>query len=75
MNAASHTRVRRGRLIGAGLVLLAASVPGIFNVLAKDHVSTAEGIWAWVSLLAFVVAVVGLLAVAALVVRDLAKRA
>jgi hypothetical protein len=73
VSAASHNRVRKGRLVGAGLLLLVASLPGILNVLAKDHVSTAEGAWAWLSLLAFLVAVVGLLALAALTVRDLAR--
>jgi len=50
-------------------LLLAASVPGILNVLAKDHVSTAEGIIAWVSAVAFVVAVLGLVVLLALSLR------
>jgi hypothetical protein len=53
--------VRSGRLILAALVLLVASVPGILNVLAKDHVSTAEGVVAWLSAAVFVASALALL--------------
>jgi hypothetical protein len=43
------------------LLLLAASLPGILNVVAKDHVSTTEGIIALISVVAFGVAVITLL--------------
>jgi hypothetical protein len=43
------------------LVVLAACVPGILNVVAKDQVSTAEGVVAWISAVGFVVALLALL--------------
>jgi hypothetical protein len=52
---------RRRNVVALALLLLAASLPGILNVLAKDHVSTTEGIVAWISVVAFVVAIITLL--------------
>jgi hypothetical protein len=61
---------RRRRLVLLDLVALAASVPGILNVVAKDQVSTAEGVLAWISALVFLVSLLGLLALVALTIRD-----
>ena len=66
--------MRLRNLIVLNLVLLAACVPGIFNVLAKDHVSTAEGVVALVSAGGFVVFLVCLVVLLAVSVRRLAKR-
>jgi hypothetical protein len=52
---------RRRNLAALALLLLAASLPGILNVVAKDHVSTTEGIIAWISVVAFGVAIITLL--------------
>jgi len=52
---------RRRNVVALALLLLAASLPGILNVLAKDHVSTTEGIVAWVSVVAFGAAVITLM--------------
>ena len=57
------------------LVVLAACVPGILNVVAKDQVSTTEGVVAWISAAGFVVAVLALLVLAAVgVLRKLPSR-
>lgn len=57
------------------LVVLAACVPGILNVVAKDQVSTAEGVIAWISAVGFVVALLALLVLAAVgVLRKLPSR-
>jgi hypothetical protein len=61
---------RRRRLVLLDLVVLAASVPGILNVVAKDRVSTAEGVVAWISALVLLVSLLGLLALVALTIRD-----
>ena len=66
--------MRLRTLIVLDLVLLAACVPGIFNVLAKDRVSTAEGVVAWISAAGFVVFLLALLVLLAVSVRRLAKR-
>ena len=66
--------MRLRNLIVLNLVLLAACVPGIFNVLAKDQVSTAEGVIAWISAAGFVVFLLALLVLLAVSVRRLAKR-
>ena len=44
------------------LVVLVACVPGILNVVAKDQVSTTEGVVAWISAMGFLVALLALLA-------------
>ena len=41
--------MRLRNLIALDLVLVALCIPGILNVVAKDHVSTAEGVIALVS--------------------------
>jgi hypothetical protein len=46
------------------LVVLAACVPGMLNVAAKDQVSTAEAVIAWISAAGFVVALLALLVLA-----------
>jgi hypothetical protein len=46
------------------LVVLAACVPGILNVVAKDQVSTTEGVIAVISPAVFVVALLVLLVLA-----------
>jgi hypothetical protein len=66
---------RRRRLVLIDLAALAASIPGILNVVAKDQVSTAEGVVAWISAGVFVVSLLGLLALAALTIRDVLRRA
>ena len=43
------------------LVVLVACVPGILNVVAKDQVSTTEGVVAWISAMGFLVALLALL--------------
>jgi hypothetical protein len=56
------------KLIALDLLLLALRIPGVFNVLAKDHVSTAEGVIALVSgagLILFLLVLLVLLAVGA----------
>jgi uncharacterized membrane protein YhaH (DUF805 family) len=66
--------IGRTRAVAASaLILLVASVPGILNVIAKDRVSTAEGVIAWISLVAFVAAVVTLIALAGIGVRRFTK--
>ena len=49
-------------LVVIDVLVLAASVVGILSQIAKDHPSTAEGAVWLVSLAAFALAVVGLLA-------------
>jgi hypothetical protein len=61
--------VRLRNLIALDVVLFAACVPGIFNVLAKDHVSRVEGVIAWVSAAGLILSVLGLLVLLALGVR------
>jgi hypothetical protein len=61
---------RRRRLVLIDLVALAAAVPGILNVVAKDHVSTAEGVLAWISAVVLVGSLLGLVALVALTIRD-----
>jgi uncharacterized membrane protein YhaH (DUF805 family) len=63
--------MRLRRLVLIDLALLLVSLPGLLNVVAKDHVSTAEGVIAWISILALVVSLLGLLALVALGVRRL----
>jgi hypothetical protein len=64
------SRSRRLRhLVLLDLVLLAACVPGIFNVLAKDRASTAEGVVAWASAVGFVLLLVVLLVLIGVGVR------
>src|SRR3954451_721830 len=59
-----RSRIRRTRnLVALDLLLLAASVPGVLNVVAKDRVSTTEGVLACVSAVAFVVAAGGLVVI------------
>jgi len=65
---------RRARLLLIDLVALAASVPGILNVVAKDQVSTTEGVIAWISAAVFVVSLLGLLVLAALTIGDALRR-
>jgi hypothetical protein len=62
------------RLLVFDLVLLVASLPGVVNVLAKDHVSTAEGVIAWISLIALVVSLFGLALLVVRAVRALVRR-
>jgi hypothetical protein len=52
---------RRRNVVALALLLLAASLPGILNVLGKDHASTTEGIVAWISVVAFGVAIIALM--------------
>ena len=42
-------------------------------MLAKDHPSTTDGVIAWISLVAFMVAVITLIALAAIRLRRFAK--
>ena len=65
--------MRLRNLIVLDLVLLAACVPGIFNVLAKDHVSTAEGLIAWISAVGLAVSLLALLVLLALGIRRFGK--
>jgi hypothetical protein len=65
--------MRLRTLIVLDLVLLAACVPGIFNVLAKDQVSTAEGVVAWISAAGFVVFMLALFVLLAVGLRRLVK--
>jgi hypothetical protein len=65
--------MRLRNLVVLDLVLLAVCVPGIFNVLAKDHVSTAEGVVALVSAAGLVAFLVALLVLLAVSVRRLVK--
>ena len=65
--------MRLRNLVVLDLVLLAVCVPGIFNVLAKDHVSTAEGVVALVSAAGLVAFLVALLVLLAVSVRRLAR--
>lgn len=51
----------RRNVVLLALLLLAASLPGILNVVAKDHVSTTEGVIAWISVVMFGSAVIALL--------------
>ena len=66
-------RVRN--LILLDLALIAACVPGTFNVLAKDHVSTTEGVVAWASAIAFVLLALGLVVLIGVAARRFARRA
>ena len=61
--------MRLRNLIALDLVLLAACVSGIFNVVAKDHVSTVEGAIAWVPAAGLIVSALALLVLLALGVR------
>jgi hypothetical protein len=70
---ARSDRRRVGKLILLDLALVAACVPGIFNVLAKDHVSTTEGVIAWVSAVGFVVFVGALLVLIGIGLRRFAN--
>jgi hypothetical protein len=65
---------RRRNLVALDLVLLVASLPGIVNALAKDHVSTAEGVIAWISAVLFLVAVLGFVVLLAVGLRRFADR-
>ena len=65
--------MRLRNLVVLDLVLLAVCVPGVFNVLAKDHVSTAEGVVALVSAAGLVAFLVALLVLLAVSVRRLVK--
>jgi len=68
------TPIRRTRsVVALAVLLLLASVPGLLNVAAKDHPSTAEGVIALVSLAVFAVAVITLIAVAAIRLLRLAN--
>ena len=68
--------MRRRNVLLLDLVVLAACVPGILNVVAKDRVSTAEGVVAWISAVGFVVALLALLVLGVLgVVRLFRGRA
>jgi hypothetical protein len=74
--AGARNAPRRVRnLILLDLALIAACVPGIFNVLAKDHVSTTEGVVAWVSAIAFVLLALGLVVLIGVAARRFARRA
>ena len=66
--------MRLRTLIVFDLVLLTVCVPGIFDVLAKDQVSTAEGVVALISAAGFAVFLLALLVLLAVSVRRLAKR-
>jgi hypothetical protein len=61
--------MRLRRLVLLDFVLLIASLPGLLNVLAKDHVSTAEGVVAWISFIVLVASLMGLLALTVVAVR------
>ena len=65
--------MRLRNLIVLDLVLLAACVPGIFNALAKDHISTAEGVIAWISAVGLIVFLLALLVLLALGIRRFGK--
>ena len=66
--------MRKTRNLAAlGALLVIASLPGLLNVLAKDHVSTAEGVIAWVSLVALMVGVLALVTLAAIRLRRFAN--
>lgn len=62
-------KLRRFALLD--LALLVASLPGLLNVIAKDHVSTAEGVVAWISLVVFLASLAGLIAFVFVWVRRL----
>jgi predicted MFS family arabinose efflux permease len=65
---------RTRNLVAIDVLVLAASVVGILSQIAKDHPSTAEGtVWV-VSVAAFGLAVVGLLALIAVWLGRLARR-
>lgn len=64
---------RPHNLTVVALLLLAASVPGILNVVAKDHVSSTEGVIAWISVTVFVAAVITLVTLAGIRLRRFAK--
>jgi len=65
---------RTRNLVVIDVLLLAASVVGILSQIAKDHPSTAEGtVWV-VSVVAFGLAVVGLVALTAVWLGRLARR-
>ena len=66
--------MRLRSLVVLDLVVLAACIPGILNVAAKDDVSTAEGVVAWVSAVGLIVAVLALVVLVALGVRRLFAR-
>ena len=69
MAAVRSQRTRLRNLILLNLALLVACVPGIFTVLAKDHVSTTEGVVAWVSAVALILLLVVLLVLIGVSVR------
>lgn len=54
-------------------LLVIASLPGLLNVLAKDHVSTRDGVIAWVSLAALVIGVITLVTLAVIWLRRFAN--
>jgi hypothetical protein len=56
-------------------VALVAAIPGILNVVAKDQVSTAEGVVAWISAAVLIASLLGLLVLVALTIRDVFRRA
>jgi hypothetical protein len=66
--------MRLRSLVVLDLVVLAACIPGILNVAAKDDVSTAEGVIAWVSAIGLIVALLALVVFVALGVRRLFAR-
>ena len=66
--------MRLRSLVVLDLVVLAACIPGILNVAAKDDVSTAEGVVAWVSAIGLIVALLALVVFVALGVRRLFAR-
>lgn len=55
------------------MALIAVSVPGILDVIAKDHVSRAEGVLAWASIVALLAGLVALLVAIVGGVRMLAR--
>jgi predicted MFS family arabinose efflux permease len=65
---------RTRNLVAIDVLVLAASVVGILSQIAKDHPSTAEGTVWMVSVAAFGLAVVGLLALIAVWLGRLARR-
>lgn len=70
----SWTERRTRTLVVFDVLVLAASVAGILSQIAKDHPSAAEGtVWV-VSLAAFALAIVGLVALTAVWLSRFARR-
>jgi hypothetical protein len=66
--------MRLRNLIVIDVLLLALALPGMLNVLFKNHASNAESVVAWISLVAFAGGVLALLVIGLRALRGTSAR-